>query len=667
MKRRNQGSIIQITLFALFAFLIMLQWFPSYASAAEEANRIHTFSLTNDPFIDSQWYIDNKGEYSNMKEIMVRQTKSTENVDMDVAEAWSAMEESGVPEREVIVAVIDTGVDYQHPDLAANIWINAGEIPGDGIDNDQNGYIDDVNGWDFYNNDATVGHYKYSDEKKAYIADPNDNDNHGTHVAGIIAAVANNNTGIAGIASNINIKIMPLKINGGKSGDGDIQNALDAIKYAQRMGADICNMSWGTRTYSKELEQAMKESDMLFVAAAGNTGDNNDEIPVYPASLALDNVISVTFINAYGGMTGYSNFGANSIDLAAPGSDIYSTIVGGYDTMSGSSMAAPQVTAVAALLYAFDDHLYAANVKSLITSSIKTLEYLDGVTIYGGIPSAYEAIMEAGSLQKDNDAPVMSFSTVFNKNEMTVPVQVEDIGASQVRVVKYIYGVKSVEDFQNGINGTSVKNNQVNLSRAGSYTFYAADYAGNEIAQVYEVVDDKTSPSLTTTFKVASNYKTRAVTVRVSDKQSGIKRVEYMAGMKTAKEFLPSDSGTEITVKDGMAKFKVKKDGIYTVFAMDNRGNVTVKPMIIKTIKSTEFAFETTTKELSPGDQFVLYSVIKPIGSTDQITYVSSNEKIATVSSTGKVTALTAGKVSIKATTASGLTATCEIIVRRST
>jgi subtilisin family serine protease len=128
---------------------------------------------------------------------------------------------------------------------------------------------------------------------------------------------------------------MSLKINGGPKGTGNLASAVEAVKYATRMGADICNLSWGTSSYTASLEQVMKESDMLFIAAAGNTGDDNNNAPVYPASLKLDNLISVTFVDSAGELTGLSNYGSNTVDLAAPGEDILSTIVGNYSSMSG--------------------------------------------------------------------------------------------------------------------------------------------------------------------------------------------------------------------------------------------------------------------------------------------------------------------------------------------
>ncbi len=362
-----------------------------------KSEEINSMSLSDDPYSDGQWYINNPGYY----DTYLNRTKleqSLEDVDMNVKEAWNSMK--SYDKQEVVVAIIDTGVDYLHSDLSSDMWVNEAEIPGDNIDNDHNGYIDDINGWDFYHDDASICHYSYIEDKR--VADSNDLDNHGTHIAGIIAAVADNKIGIAGIASNIDIKIMSLKINGGKNASGKMSDAIEAIQYASKMGADICNLSWGTTVYSEQLYEVMKESDMLFVAAAGNDGTDNDEIPLYPSSFKLDNIISVASISPDGEMSAYSNYGKESVDIAAPGSDIYSTVIGGYEMMSGSSMAAPQVTAVAALLYACNDELSASDAKELILNNIKPIEHLKGALRSPGIPDAEKVVLAAEKMKQDN-------------------------------------------------------------------------------------------------------------------------------------------------------------------------------------------------------------------------------------------------------------------------
>jgi subtilisin family serine protease len=630
--------------------------------AAQSNSEVSILSTSSDPYADTQWYIDNTGRYINLTSAVKRSRYSVKGIDMDVTNAWEIMAEDESLEREVIVAVIDTGIDYNHPDLAENIWVNKGEIDGDNIDNDNNGYVDDVYGWDFYNDDASVCHYEYSKEYKMNIALPSDNDNHGTHIAGIIGAVANNNIGIAGIAANINIKLMPLKINGGKEGTGDISDAIEAIKYATQMGAEICNISWGTSVDIPGLKEIMKESDMLFVAAAGNSGSDIDDDPIYPANYKLDNLITVATIDSMGELASYSNYGAKTVDLAAPGDDIYSTIVGRYTSMSGSSMAAPQVTAIAAMLYAYGDHLYASNVKNIITSNMKPLESLEGYMINAGIPSAYQAIMAAGDLTEDTASPVMSFATEYHKTLIQIPIHIEDEGNSQVRVIRWLFGDKTVKDFKRGMDGTPVEEKKVSLKKAGTYTFYASDYAGNETVQTYKVEADSKAPKLSSSYAVSDDYKYRTIAVKASDGESGLKSVKYLSGVKNSKDFIKS--GTEVIIKYGKGTFRVKKDGTYTIYAVDHMGNTAVKQIVVKTQKAVEFKLLTDKKTMVEGDQFILKADIKPLSSTDKITYTSMNPNVATVTSSGKVTAVSKGYTYIMARTSSGITSICTITVR---
>lgn len=630
---------------------------------AQENIRISTLGFTNDTYIDTQWAIDNTGSYTYITDTGERKKKSVEGIDLDVVEAWKLLKKSKKPKREVVVAIIDTGIDFTHPDLAENMWINRGEIDGDGIDNDHNGYIDDVYGWDFYNDDASVCHYKYSEKYDGYLADPMDNDNHGTHVAGIIAAVVDNDIGIAGVASNIDIKVMALKINGGDNGSGNMSSAIEAVKYATMMGADICNLSWGTTQKANALEKVMRESDMLFIAAAGNTGDNNNEIPIYPANFDMNNLISVTFINSSGELTGLSNYGSKTVDIAAPGQDIYSTIVGSYATMTGSSMAAPHVSAIAAMLYACEENIYPSGVRKLMINSLKPLPKLDGEVKYAGIPSAYQVLSESGTLPRDEGSPVMSFTTQYSKDRMDVRINVEDAGGSGLRVVKWSYGEKNVEDFYRGTVGSGVEKSTISVAKAGVYTFYASDYAGNETVQTYLVDQDKTPPKIKASYTVAGNYKSRTVTVKVTDDQSGIKRVKYMSGTRKAEEFLPAGAGTLLVLKNGKASFQIKKDGTYTLFAIDNRGNMTTKLIKVETVKAYNLKLGRVSKSLKVGDLYQLRTYIKPTNTTDKITFASSNKKIATVDENGMVSALAPGKATITAKTSSGIKATCVITI----
>lgn len=309
-------------------------------------------------------------------------THAVSGIDINIQPAW-ALYDQAENKRSVIVAIIDTGIDIGHQELQNAIWTNPGETDGDGIDNDGNGFADDIHGWNFYTNNNQV--FAGSE------------DSHGTHAAGTIGA-SRGSFGIAGITDNNYVKIMPLKALGGKEGVGSPSAVINAIHYAEQNGASICNLSMGTTGYSEELAQTIKNSHMLFVVSCGNggisgLGYNTDVYPVYPASLPYDNVISVANILFDGSLSKDSNYGAASVDIAAPGTYILSTIPdNSYGYMSGTSMAAPMVTGVAAMLYSYRTDISLADVKNIIINSSRKLDTLSGKLVSGGLLDAYSAL-----------------------------------------------------------------------------------------------------------------------------------------------------------------------------------------------------------------------------------------------------------------------------------
>ena len=266
----------------------------------------------------SLWGLHNEG-----------QDGGTAGIDIGAKTAW----ETSVGSRTgPIVAVVDTGVDIRHQDLKENIWTNEGEVPGDGIDNDGNGVIDDVNG---YNSAAKSN-------------DPKDDNGHGTHVAGTIGAIGNNGKGITGV--NQQARIMPVRFLS-EDGSGNTADAIDALVYASRTGARVINNSWGGNKYNQLLFDVIADSPALFVCAAGNEAFDNDLTAVYPATFPLDNIISVTAHDRNNEFPKFANRGEKTVHLAAPGVDINSTQPGNkYQLLNGTSMATPHVAGAATLL-----------------------------------------------------------------------------------------------------------------------------------------------------------------------------------------------------------------------------------------------------------------------------------------------------------------------------
>jgi len=316
-------------------------------------------------------------------------------IDTNTAKAWQEYTSGG---RKTLVAIIDTGVDYTHSDLKDSIWKNSGETAGNNKDDDGNGYIDDVYGWNFYDNSSRI--YVGSNRRGSRSVDE---DEHGTHVAGIIAA-AFNGRGTAGIAANADVELMCLKVLGGSDGSGDTASIVDAITYAEKQGAVICNMSFGINEsdipfYYQDYDAAMKaviaKSSMLFITAAGNDGADNDRSGVYPSSYHFDNIISVGALSCDGTLGIYSNYGKETVDVAAPGMYIYSTMPGEeYGYMSGTSMAAPMVTAACAMGYAYAKSPDVLAVRERILANVTVLDTLNGKLSTGGMLNVYDAVKD---------------------------------------------------------------------------------------------------------------------------------------------------------------------------------------------------------------------------------------------------------------------------------
>ena len=345
-------------------------------------------TATNDPGYNQLWGLHNTG-----------QSGGVADVDIDAPEAWSTTSGSA----DVIVAVIDTGIDISHPDLAANIWRNRGEVAGNGVDDDRNGYIDDVNGWDFIGNDNSV--YDSSSE-----------DFHGTHVAGTIAATGDNGIGVVGVAPRV--RIMPVKALGGAEGTGSSSAAAAAVRYAYANGATVVNMSWGGGSSETLKNVIAGSSRAVFLAAAGNEGVDIDVTsPQYPAGWAADrfgvsNIVSVAAVDRFGAVPAFSNYGATSIDIGAPGASVISTAPASqYASASGTSMATPHASGVAALLRSANSALSGGQIADAVKAGGQPLSSLAGRTTTGRLLNARGALVAAAGTAATETTPTTSSPT----------------------------------------------------------------------------------------------------------------------------------------------------------------------------------------------------------------------------------------------------------------
>lgn len=349
----------------------------------------------NDPRYPEMWGLNNTG-----------QTGGTPDADIDAPEAWDLQTGSSG----IVVAVIDTG-RYDHVDLVGNLWTNPGEIPGNGIDDDGNGFIDDIRGWNFFgNNNILFGSDACSDS-------------HGTHTAGTVGATGNNSTGVVGV--NWNVSIMTLKFLGGAGCSGFTADAIEAIQYAANNGAHLSNNSWGGGGFSQALKDAIEAAGMPFVAAAGNNNSNNDLFPFYPASYTSPNIISVASTTHTDARSAFSNFGATSVDLGGPGSSILSTVpFDGYALFSGTSMATPHVAGVVALLYAEFPGITTLEAKCRILSGVDLIPSMAGITLTGGRLNTFGALTTPCLVAPDitGNLAVGGFPSVSNPVKLKKPL-----------------------------------------------------------------------------------------------------------------------------------------------------------------------------------------------------------------------------------------------------
>ena len=327
------------------------------------------FGAPNDPKFGQLWGLDNTG--SNEPS---RTQPGLVGADVDAFKAWEITKGS----RAVKIAVIDTGIDYRHPDLKDNMLVNEAELNGtEGVDDDGNGFVDDIYGYDFAGKDG----------------DPMDGHSHGTHCAGTIGATHDNGVGVAGVMSEVSFLAVKFLSD---SGSGSTADAIAAIDYATLRGVDIMSNSWGGGGYSEALKEAIErasEAGILFTAAAGNSGSNNDQSPHYPSNYDVANVISVAASTAQDDLASFSCYGRRTVHIAAPGHRILSTTKnGGYAVYSGTSMATPHVTGALGLLLAQEGRLPVAEVRERLMATSEPVGALRGRTINSGRLNAYNLL-----------------------------------------------------------------------------------------------------------------------------------------------------------------------------------------------------------------------------------------------------------------------------------
>lgn len=508
----------------------------------------------SDEYFKYQWGLDNDGSLRYSEQTggkLIKQklisVEAVKDVDIDLPEA-RAVYSGG--KQETIVAVIDTGVDYNHEDLQNILWVNKGEIAGNGIDDDRNGFVDDVNGWNFYDDNNQI--YGGKD------------DTHGTHIAGIIIANINAK-GIAGVVGNSNVKIMVIKALGGEDESGYTSNIIDAINYAEKMGAKICNLSFGTENTDRYLEAAIKNSKMLFVVAAGN-GDVNtgigysiDSTPMYPASYGYDNIISVANLQADGQLHLSSNYGYSSVDIAAPGTRILSavdsetfrdsgTLITPYAYMKGTSMAAPFVTGTAALLYSDFPGITLSQVRESILNGTKSLPSLYGKVATGGMLSALGAYNYAYS----------NYQTflVFNK-------QIEE--AKKVEEAKRLEELKKEE-----------------IKKLEEAKKVEEERKKAELKKKEELAGQKRQEKIKHLKASIKFYRTKTGKIRLKIGSKGIVAVRAVKGKKGIAYFKKGTKGYEIKLNTKNEIVLNLKKGIATFYVIDKQGNEAIKRVVVK-------------------------------------------------------------------------------------
>jgi len=423
--------------------------------------------VPNDPDFVKNWSLKNTGQADSSGQT------GTPGSDIGVLPLWAA---GMTGNKDILVAVIDTGIDWTHPELVDNLWTNTKEIPDNGKDDDGNGFVDDVHGWNFVAN---------SNQSQ-------DDHNHGSHCAGTIGASGNNGKGIAGV--NWQVSFVPVKFLSAQ-GSGSLDDAVNAINYATSLHVNVMSNSWGGGGASDTMLQAIqkaKDAGILFVAAAGNNSSNNDTTPSYPASYAVDNVVSVAAVDNRDHIASFSNYGRTTVHVAAPGVRVYSTVKGGlYDTYSGTSMATPHVSGIAALLMAANRGWTYADVKNRLITTSDPVRGLRRMVVAKGRVNAYNAF--AGIVPPSNEPDETLWANVTASAESVHPYD----NSKEYKFTLHKDGAKFMRahfekvDVESGYDKVQIESptGEVIETLTGQLTNYTTDYVDGDTLVVHLLSD----------------------------------------------------------------------------------------------------------------------------------------------------------------------------------
>lgn len=556
-------------------------------------------AIPNDPQFVNLFGLDNNG-----------QTGGVVDADIDAPQAWDIATGSNT-----IIAVVDSGLDYNHIDIQGNVWLNTTEIANNGIDDDGNGYIDDVRGWNFFNNDN----------------DPMDDSDHGTHVAGTIAAVGNNGVGVTGV--NWSARIMGLKFMNA-TGTGSTSDAIAAIDYAVANGARVINASWGGPFFSTALSDAITAANaagVLFVSAAGNNGTNNDTAPNFPASYDIPNIISVAATDANDALPLFSNFGLTSVDLGAPGIGILSTVrANGYASLSGTSMASPHVAGAAGLALSLDPNLTVVELKNAILNNVDSVISLIGRTVTGGRLNVFNMLNSINP----NPVPPPPVDIIVSPNTASVPVQgnIQFSATSTVPTASYIWSVDN-----NAIGSISSASGLFTALAPGTVVITATDAANNfGISGDINVVQVQITPTSALLYVGAS---------------------QPFVASNGFPPYIWTSSDPAIASIDSLGLLAALAAGTVNVSVVDDVGSTaTISNIVIAQPQvDPQTAFLATNDVL----QFTASNGVAPY------TWSSTNTTIATIDTTGLLTALAPGTTIVTATDANNTMASTDTIMVR--